>query len=75
MAPELKFEDLDAHEQRVAIDDPTSADRLVSDSPSRPAAVDVPSPAAIEKCSDGQELPGMEVDDTASGHRRPYMRG
>ena len=50
MAPDLKFEDLEAHEQRVDIDDPTCADGPV------------PSPAAENKCREGQDLPGMEID-------------
>ena len=60
---ELKFEDLDASEQRVDIDDPAGADEPVGGSPGYPAAADVPNPAVVEEmCREGQELPGMEID-------------
>ena len=32
----------------------------MGDSPGHPATTDVPTP--IEKCKDGQDLPGMELD-------------
>ena len=63
MAPDLKFEDLDASEQRVDIEDPAGADEPVGGSPGHPAAAEVPDPAVVEeKCRDGQDLPGMEID-------------
>ena len=62
VAPDLKFEDLDASEQRVEIEDPVGADVPVGGSPGHPAASDVPDPAVVEQCHDGQEIPGMEID-------------
>ena len=57
VAPELKFEDLDASEQRVDVEDPAGADEPVGGSPGHPAATDVPNPAVVEeKCRDGQDL-------------------
>ena len=48
---ELKFENLDASEQRMDVDDPAGADEPVGGSPGYPAAADVPTPM----CRDGQE--------------------
>ena len=42
------------------VDEPVGADEPVGDSPSDSATADVPAPA--EKCRDGQDLPGMELD-------------
>ena len=61
MAAELKFEDLDAFEQRVDVEDPAGADESVGGSPGHPAATDVPNPPVVEeKCR--QDLPGLQVD-------------
>ena len=58
--PEFKFEDLDVSERRVDVDEPVGADERVGDSPGHLATADVPTP--IEKCRDGQDLPGVELD-------------
>ena len=60
VAPEFKFEDLDVSERRVDVDEPVGADESVGDLPGHPATADVPAP--VEKCRDGKDLPGMELD-------------
>ena len=63
MAPEFQFEDIDASERRVDVEDPIGADETVGGSPGHPATADVPTPAVVEeKCCDGQDLPGLEID-------------
>ena len=45
------------------VDDLAGADEPVGGSPGYPAAAHVPTPAVVEeKCRDGQEFPGMELD-------------
>ena len=60
VAPEFKFEDLDVSERREDVDEPVGADEPVGESPGDSATADVPTP--VEKCRDGQDLPGMELD-------------
>ena len=60
VAPEIEFEDLDVSERRVDVDEPVGADEPVGDLPGDSATADVLTP--IEKCRDGQDLPGMELD-------------
>ena len=60
VAPEFKFEDLDVPERRVDVDELVGADVPVGGSPGHSATADVPTP--VEKCRDGQDLPGMELD-------------
>ena len=60
VAPGFKFEDIDVSERRVDFDESVGADEPVDDLPGHPATADVPTP--VEKCWDGEDLPGMELD-------------
>ena len=60
VAPGFLFEDLELSERRVDVDEPVGADESVGGSPGDSATADVPTP--VEKCRDGQDLPGMELD-------------
>ena len=54
--PDLRFEDLDAAERRIEADEGVAADEV------QRSDVPEPPPPDVQRCADGQEIPGMEVD-------------
>ena len=61
LAPEFHFEDLEVSERRMDVEDPVGLEEPVGGSPGEPATADVPTPVE-EKCREGQDLAGMELD-------------
>ena len=56
VAPQFKFEDFDASEHRVDVEEPVGADEATN---GEPAAT---SPPVMERFPEGQDLPGMELE-------------